>query len=288
MPTTLGAAYRDLRDAFRAAGFASPEIDARMLVAAVAGIEPARVMVEEDRPLDSDQLAQIARMRAARLGRTPVGRILGRRAFWGMEFVLSPQTLEPRPDTESLVEAVLADVDARSRRTDSLRFADLGTGSGAILTALLSELPNASGIGTDISAEALATARRNAQANGVGDRAAFQRSSFGEALEGQGGFDFIVSNPPYITDAALARLDPEVRLHDPERALAGGPDGLDAYRAIVVWAASHLHSPAASLYLEIGYDQAASVSGLCRAAGFSNITLRQDLSGLDRVVIATM
>lgn len=287
---SLGAAYRRLRDAFRAAGLAEADLDARLLVAEAAGIEPSRLIVEERRPLDAGARERLAQFEKARLARMPVGRILGRRSFWGLDFALAPETLEPRPDTEILVEAVLDDIDRHGMRDAPLVFADLGTGTGAILVALLSELPNAYGVGTDLSVEALRTARRNAAANGVGDRAGFVRCSYARALAARGrdGFDFIVSNPPYIRDEVVAGLAPEVREHDPLLALSGGADGLDAYRAIAPQAAARLQSSGGVLHLEIGYDQAASVEAICKAAGFASVTLRQDLGGLDRVVSAAM
>lgn len=279
-----------MRDVFRTANISTPEIDARLLVGDAAGVDPSRLIIEEEKVLDESVLARIANMRAARLERIPVGRIVGHRAFWGLEFSLSPATLEPRPDTEILVEAVLETVDRRGLRDAPLRFADLGTGSGAILVALLSELPKAFGIGVDLSFEALIAARSNAAANDVVERAAFVQGSYAEALganDGKG-LDWIVSNPPYIRAAVLADLDPEVRRHDPELALCGGEDGLDAYRVIAAQAGCHLHSCGGSLYLEIGYDQAQEVSELCRLAGFSAVEVKQDLNGLDRVVTAEM
>lgn len=288
---TIGAAYRDLRDAFRAADLPAPELDARMLVSEATGLSASQVIVEENRELDAAVMARLADMRGARLAHMPVGRIVGHREFWGLDFQLAPQTLEPRPDTEILVEAVLEMVDRKGLRDAPLRFADLGTGSGAILVALLSELPNAFGIGTDLSFEALCMARQNAQTNGVDDRAGFVRCSYAEALgrvKDGAGVDWIVSNPPYIRHAALAELDPEVRLHDPELALSGGTDGLDAYRAIVAQAAAHLQSCGGSLFLEIGYDQSRSVQEICHFSGFSELDVRRDLNARDRVVAAVM
>jgi release factor glutamine methyltransferase len=210
-----------------------------------------------------------------------VARIIGAWEFWGLPFALGPDTLVPRPDTESVVEAALRLFPERDR---PLRLIDLGTGSGCILVALLHERANAFGIGLDRAQGALAVARRNAEANGVGDRAAFLCGSWLEALTGP--FDLIVSNPPYIAASVIATLQPEVRLHDPRAALDGGEEGLDAYRAILSGVAQRpgLLSAGGALVLEIGYDQAPALTRLAQTAGFAEAQVGRDLAGNDRVV----
>lgn len=206
-----------------------------------------------------------------RATRMPVSRIVGHRAFWKHDFIISGAVLDPRPDTETLVEIALC---APFRRV-----LDLGTGSGCILLSLLLERPDASGVGTDISRDALEVAQRNAARLGV-DRAVFVQSDWFAGVEGL--FDLIVSNPPYISAAEFARLDPEVR-HDPETALTPGGDGLDAYRAILRDAAAHL-TPGGRLLAEIGSGQGPEVATLFRAAGLAEVQVHPDINGKDRVV----
>jgi release factor glutamine methyltransferase len=203
--------------------------------------------------------------------------------FWGLPLTLSPETLVPRPDTETVVEAALDHVRAADGIGRPLRIADLGTGSGAILLALLSELPHACGIGTDISEGALHTARANAVALGLDGRAAFVACSYAAALSGP--LDLIVSNPPYIASTDIAGLAVEVRHHDPLRALDGGPDGLDAYRALIPQAAALLR-PGGAVVVEVGLGQAHDVEAMMTKAGLSaDLTpVRRDLAGVSRAV----
>lgn len=206
---------------------------------------------------------------------------MGSWEFWGLPFDLSPETLVPRPDTETLVETALA---LRADRRRPLRILDLGTGSGCILVALLTECPNAFGIGVDRSTRALAQARRNAERNGVGGRAGFACTDWTAGL--QGAFDLVVSNPPYIASATIADLATEVREHDPVAALDGGADGLDAYRRILrsLTAGPVRLAAGGALALEVGYDQAESVSRLGSEAGLGEGRIVRDLAGHARVV----
>jgi release factor glutamine methyltransferase len=197
---------------------------------------------------------------------------------------LNAATLVPRPETETVVEAALVAIDEDGARTRALRIADLGTGSGALLIALLSELPNASGIGTDVSPEALAAARANAGRSGVLPRARFAACDFGSALDG--GYDLVVSNPPYIASGDLAALPPEVR-HDPRRALDGGADGFDCYRAIAAQA-PRLLKHRGLLVAELGVGQAPAVAELFRAAGLVTSPARADLAGIPRALHARL
>lgn len=284
MSRTLGSAYRALRDVFRAAGIASPETDARLLVADVTGVSPQRLVIEENRPLTEAEWALLEAHREARLRHVPVGRIVGHRAFWGLSFDLAPETLEPRPDTEILIEAALDWADRTGGRAQGLSIADLGTGTGAILVSLLSELPQARGLATDIQPRALAVARRNAAVHDVAERAAFVCGSWMDAIAGE--WDLIVSNPPYIRSGVIPGLDREVTNHDPMVALDGGQDGLAAYRVIAAQAARLLRRPAGALIAEIGYDQGEDVARIFREAGFHVIDIRRDLGDHDRVVVA--
>ncbi|MDK9698019.1 MAG: peptide chain release factor N(5)-glutamine methyltransferase [Siculibacillus sp.] len=233
-----------------------------------------------DRPIEAASADRLAAAAARRLAGEPVQRIVGSAGFFGRDFALTPATLVPRPDTETLVEAVLAAFPPG----ETFLFADLGVGSGAILVTLLAERPAAIGVATDLSVEALATARANAAALGVADRAHFVRASYARALA-PGRFDAIVSNPPYIAGAEIETLDEEVRRHDPRLALDGGTDGLDAYRALVPEAVAALR-PDGLLALEIGWRQAAEVAALIGTNGFERIATLPDLAGRDRVITA--
>ncbi|HRD75237.1 MAG TPA: peptide chain release factor N(5)-glutamine methyltransferase, partial [Hyphomicrobiaceae bacterium] len=218
-----------------------------------------------------------------RLAREPVWRILGQRAFYGLELQIGPAVLDPRPDTETLVDVVL-EATADAGAAAPLRILDLGTGSGAILLALLHERPSARGVGVDRSAAALQIARRNGEQLGLNDRVAWIESDWFAGVSGR--FDVIVSNPPYIPTGEIAGLDPEVRNHDPRAALDGGGDGLDAYRAIVAGVAQHL-APGGLVAFEIGDIQGPAVSALMFSAGLELVGgVRRDLSERPRVVVA--
>jgi len=264
-----------------AAGIAEATGDARFLMLGLLGLETRDLLLDGDTILSVDAAMTLDAALARRLSGEPVARILGAWEFWGLPFRLAPETLVPRPDTEILVEAALAAVPDRNA---PLRCLDLGTGSGCILVALLSELPHAVGIGVDRSRGALHMAQENAMAHAVDRRAAFVAGDWCDAL--RGGFDLVVSNPPYIADDLIQDLDRDVRAHDPRAALAGGPDGLTAYRRILEGVrASALLAPGGLLLFEIGYDQADSVRDLARAAGFTDRGLKRDLAGHDRVLI---
>ena len=279
--TTVAQARRALTDIFRQAELDSPELDARLLVGHALGLDHTALTIESARGLGGDAHA-LAALAARRLEHEPVARILGVKEFWGLPLRLSPATLVPRPDTETVVEAALEILRTESKCNRPLRIADLGTGSGAILLALLSELPNAFGIGTDISMAALQTARANARYLRLASRAAFVACDYAAALSAS--FDLIVSNPPYIRSADIAALDAEVRDHDPHRALDGGVDGLDAYRLIAPEAAQLL-APGGALVVEAGHGQSGAVAGLMAAAGLTaGETPKPDLAGIRRAV----
>jgi release factor glutamine methyltransferase len=280
---TIDTVRRTLAARFAAAGLDSPELDARLLTGAALKLDLTGLITHGARLLGADEVIQLESLAQRRLAGEPVARILGQKEFWGLPLALSTETLVPRPDTETLVEAALDHLRATQSTGAPLRIADLGTGSGAILLALLSELPQAYGVGTDISEEALRTARANAKTLGLGARAAFVACSYATALSGP--FDLVVSNPPYIASGEIADLAIEVRVHDPARALDGGPDGLDAYRALIPQAASLLR-PGGAVAVEVGRDQARDVEALMTKASFSAdlITIRADLAGISRTV----
>ncbi|MGX5773970.1 peptide chain release factor N(5)-glutamine methyltransferase [Methylorubrum zatmanii] len=275
------AALRLLVRMLEQAGRPNARADARFLALHALALTPLDLTLRGREPIGEAGAHRLGRAAERRLAGEPVARILGAWEFWGLPFSLGPETLVPRPDTESVVETALRLVPERDR---PLRLADLGTGSGCILVALLHERPRAFGLGLDRAEGALRVARANAERNGVGARAAFLRGSWLDALVGP--FDLIVSNPPYIAAPVIATLDTEVREHDPMAALDGGPDGLDAYRAILLGIARRpdLLSPGGALVLEIGYDQAAALTALAGAMGFAEVSIGRDLAGNDRVV----
>jgi len=266
------------RRAFAEAGLDEAALDARLIAADAFGTDATGLVIRADEPLAAEAAARLDALARRRLAGEPVGRILGRREFWGLSFRLSPETLEPRPDTETVVEAALARVDDRRA---PLRLLDLGTGTGCLLIALLHELPGATGIGIDLQEGAARTARANAGANGVGGRADFICGGWADALSAR--FDLVVSNPPYIRTAVIAELAPEVARHDPGLALDGGRDGLDAYRAILR-DLPRLLAPGGHAVLEIGFDQEDDLAKLAEASGFAVPEVRRDLAGRPRAV----
>jgi release factor glutamine methyltransferase len=279
---TVEAARRALAARFRSGGIDSAELDARTLTGSVLGLDLTGLIAAASRVLTVDQAERLESFARRRIAGEPVARIVGVKEFWGLALRLSPATLVPRPDTETVVEAALEIVRAESRRDSPPRIADLGTGSGAILLALLSELPDAFGVGTDISVPALRTARDNAARLGLSARVTFVACDYAAALSGP--FDLIVSNPPYIRSAHIAALDAEVRDHDPHPALDGGFDGLDAYRLIVPQAL-RLLAPGGALIMEVGHGQSGDVQALLTAAGLTPAgPPKSDLAGIRRAV----
>jgi release factor glutamine methyltransferase len=283
---TIGGARRALAQSFRRDGLATPELDARVLVGHALALDHGQLAAQDARPIAAHQSDAIAGLAARRRAGEPVARIIGVKEFWGLDFKLNAATLVPRPETETVVEAALAALDPVQGRNGALALADLGTGSGALLSALLSELPAAHGIGTDRSLAALRCARDNATAHGLAQRAYFAVCDYGAAL--RGAFDLVVSNPPYVAHDEIATLAPEVRMFDPPLALDGGADGLDAYRAIAA-AARHLLAPHGVLVLELGSGQEQAVEGLLAAAGLVAVGRpRHDLAGIARALTARL
>lgn len=280
--TTLSALYRKAVAAFEAGGLETPAEDARHLVSGVLGLSLTEMMTEGARVIEPDEEIAVSAAMARRLAREPVYRILGAREFFGLDFMLSAETLEPRPDTEILVEHALAFLKQTVRRKGAARFVDLGTGTGAIAVALLKNCAGATALATDIADGALETARANALINGVADRFETARGPWLDVAKGR--YDMIVSNPPYIVSDVIDTLAPEVREHDPVRALDGGKDGLDAYRAIAAKASDHLAEDGI-VALEIGFDQKDVVTAIFSEEGFALAQSHRDFGGNDRVVI---
>ena len=278
---TIETVRRKLAERFRNGGFDSAELDARLLTGDVLGLDLTGMIAAANRMLTLSESNRLELFAQRRLAGEPVARILGQKEFWGLSLQLSPATLVPRPDTETVVELALEIL--RAGASDRpLRIADLGTGSGAILLALLAELPQAQGIGTDISTAALQTAAANAARAGLAKRAGFVACDYASGLCGP--FDLIVSNPPYIRSADIAGLAIEVRDHDPPAALDGGPDGLDAYRVLIPQAADRL-APGAALVVEAAQGQSADIEALMKAAGLMAAwPIKADLAGVRRAV----
>jgi release factor glutamine methyltransferase len=278
----VDAVRRKVAQRFRDHGLDTPDLDARILVGHALGLDRTALMLAGDRRLEAAEIARIETLGARRLRREPIARITATKEFWGLPLTITPDVLVPRPQTETVVEQALAAVD-RTGGGRALRIADLGVGSGAILIALLAELPNACAVGTDRDPAALALARENARRLGVAARAAFVACDFGAAVAP--GCDLVVTNPPYIRTDEIAELEPDVREFDPRGAIDGGIDGLAAYRVIAIHA-RHMLVPGGHLIAEIGKGQGDAVAALFAAAGFGDIGIVPDLAGVSRVVMA--
>jgi release factor glutamine methyltransferase len=278
---SVGDARRALARMFAAADLDTPALDARILVGHALGLDHAGLAGAAERVLDTQERECIAVMAARRLAREPVARIVGTKEFWGLPLRVTSAVLAPRPETETVVETALAGLDRDGDRARPLCLADLGTGSGALLLALLSELPNAYGIGIDLSEVALAVARDNAARLGLAGRAAFVAGDLADALAGP--FDLVVANPPYVASAELAQLAPEVREHDPIVALDGGPDGLRAYRVLAA-EVPRLIGAGGHLVVEVGAGQAAAVAALFSQRQPLDVTAASDLAGTQRAL----
>ncbi|MDP2296600.1 MAG: peptide chain release factor N(5)-glutamine methyltransferase [Pseudolabrys sp.] len=276
---------RLMAQAFRQAGIDSPDVDARALLGQALRLSRAQLISQSDRLLEAREVAAVSALAARRLRREPVSRILGEKEFWSLSLQVTPDVLVPRPDTETVIEAALDFVTRGGLREEALRILDIGTGTGALLLALLHELPKASGTGTDISEAALSVARGNAERNGLAARAHFIACNIANGVAGP--FDLIVSNPPYIVHSDIALLDPEVRDFDPALALDGGADGLDVYRAIAAQA-PRLLAPGGLLIVELGAGQEPAVRALFTMAGLTAGAARPDLAGTPRALGAAL
>lgn len=278
---TIGAAIAAAQARLTAAGIESPRRDARLLVALAAGLDAATVLGYPERPLAVAAGPRLAEFVERRAAREPIARLAGRREFWSRDFALSPATLDPRPDSETLVAAALARLPDRQAALDVL---DLGTGTGCLLLALLGELPRAIGFGLDLVPEAAIVARANACAMGLESRAFFAVGAWGAAL-GRA-VDVVVANPPYIPTAALEGLAPEVARYDPVRALDGGPDGCRAFRELAP-ELGRLLKPAGFACIEVGAGQAGQAAAIFTAADLDEAGRHRDLTGVERCIVVT-
>ena len=273
--TTVSVALARAVQTLRAAGVPDPATDARALMAHAGGIAPDRLTLHLQDPVDHAALSAFSALINRRAAREPVSHLTGFRLFWGHRFIVTPDVLDPRPETETLVAEALT--------RPFVRMLDLGTGSGCILGSCLAGMPMASGLGVELSPAALLVAARNIDAMGLGHRAKLVPSDWFSAVTGR--FDLIVSNPPYISADEMAGLSPEVRGHEPHLALTPEGDGLDAYRAIALGAPSRLMA-GGRLMVEIGPTQAKAVSALFAAQGLVSLRCLPDLDGRDRVIVA--
>ena len=262
-----------------AAGIEDARSEAWLLLAAASGRARAALMAGSD-SLSSAQEARLDALVRRRCAREPVAYVLGEKEFWSLRFEVGPAVLIPRPETETVVEAVLAQLPDRERR---LRLLDLGVGSGCLLLALLSELPRATGFGIDDSSAALAVARRNAHRLGLAARASFRQGRWGEGVADR--FDVVVSNPPYVAESEWAALQPEIREFEPRAALVAGPDGLASYRALAPDCARLLAQDGLCA-LEIGFGQGDAVAALLAAHGLVVVERLRDLAGIERCLVA--
>ena len=277
-PDTLVATWKAAQARLKAARIDSPAIDARLLLEAATGANRVDILTDPYRPVTPKQRDQLDGWIERRLKREPVSRILGRKAFWKIMLNVTPDVLSPRPDTETLLDIALLAFEPHH----AFSIIDLGTGSGAILLALLADRAGATGVGTDVSSEALAVAKENAANLDLDGRATFLRTEWATGF-GDHSFDLVVSNPPYIPSDDIDGLDPEVRDHDPRLALDGGPDGLQAYRDLAPEIRRVLR-PDGIFAVEIGWDQGEAVKALFEAEGFEGVKVVRDLGDRDRVV----
>ncbi len=278
MTQTLLTAWKGAQARLKDGRIDSPSIDARLLLEVAASVSRTDILTDPYRVLPDDVVAAYDAMIERRLRREPVSRILGRKGFWKIMLNVTPDVLSPRPDTEAILDVVLPAFEPGQ----AFEMIDLGTGSGAILLAVLAERPAARGVGTDISFEALAVAKENASSLELDNRAAFLRTEWAAGF-GDHSFDLVVSNPPYIPSADIDGLDPEVRDHDPRLALDGGPDGLEAYRLLAP-EIMRILKPGGIFAVEIGWDQGPAVQALFQAAGFTDVKVVKDLGDRNRVV----
>lgn len=285
-PESLAEAARRATRLLAGAGIEEPAREARLLVSIATGLDVAALLARPEMPVTAQARGRLEAYLARRAAREPISRILGEREFYGRTFTLSPATLDPRPDSETLIELALALVRARGWDARPLRILDVGTGTGCLLVTLLAELPASSGTGTDVSKEALQVAEQNARRHGVLARARFEAHDLLDGIAGP--YDLLVCNPPYVARHEMATLAPEVRDFDPERALDGGVDGLDVYRRIIPQLERVV--PNGIVVFEVGAGQAATVAELLRrhvpGVDETSLCFRQDLGGHTRCVAA--
>jgi len=264
-----------------AAGVSGSKLDARLLLRHATGLTVERIVGYPERPLSREESERFESLLSRRIAREPLSQIVGRREFWSLPFIVTSDTLTPRPETEILVEAALSCLPGRNA---SYRLLDLGTGTGCLLLALLSELPESTGVGVERSARAAYVARENARELGLTSRALIAVGDWDACVDGC--FDLVVSNPPYLPDSSIVGLEPEVARYEPRMALAGGPDGLACYRVLAPALARRLGANSLAI-LEIGAGQANDVEKIFAAVGIFTVKRCWDLAGIERCLIMT-
>jgi release factor glutamine methyltransferase len=281
-PLTLADALRRATADLGSAGIEGPGNDARLLISTALGLSAAQMLARPERPLRPEEVERFGRLIARRAAREPVSRILGEREFYGRTFGISPATLDPRPDSETLIDATLELVAREGWQSRALRILDVGTGSGCLLLTLLAELPSAFGVGSDVSVAALAMARANAVRLGLARSAGWLAGDLVAAVRGP--FDILISNPPYIPSLEIAQAEPEVREHDPLVALDGGADGVAFFRRLSRVVGKIV--PDGWIVLETAHNQADAVATLLAAEGLRKISVQRDVAGRRRCVAA--
>lgn len=277
---TAQTLFLEIKSRLKDGGIEEFELETRILLEDLAGITPSSRLSAPDQPVDEIRTSNLEKAVVRRLNGEPVGRILGYRDFWKSRFYLSPDTLEPRPDTETLIEEVLRVY--KGQENAPLKLIDLGTGTGCILLSLLQEFPEATGLGIDISAGAIDQARANAQRLGLENRAEFRQGSWMDGIEQGCKFDMILSNPPYIPSKDIPNLSKEVQKYDPMRALDGGKQGLDPYTNLLPILKNYLE-PDAHVFFEFGINQEGDIARLVGEARANLIRVTRDLGGVPRV-----
>ena len=279
---TLGSVYRYLIRELSLSKIENPQLEARILLAFASGVKQTRIIGYPEDKLDNSIISNLEKIMARRKTGEPIAYITGVKEFWSLNFNVTKETLIPRPDSETIVQSVL---DTITNHMDRISILDLGTGSGCLLLALLSELPKAIGVGIDISSTSCKIAKKNAKELGLNNRAKFYQGNWMEGIHDQ--FDIIVTNPPYVAEPDMEFLDREIRLFEPHLALSGGPDGVAAYRLIAKESITRLKT-AGILVVEIGINQAQSIRDIFVQNGLKIIKTQRDFSNIDRCILATV
>jgi release factor glutamine methyltransferase len=279
---TLGSVYRYLIRELSLSKIENPQLEARILLAFASGVKQTRIIGYPEDKLDNSIISNLEKIMARRKTGEPIAYITGVKEFWSLNFNVTKETLIPRPDSETIVQSVL---DTITNHMDHISILDLGTGSGCLLLALLSELPKAIGVGIDISSRSCKIAKKNAKELGLNNRAKFYQGNWMEGIHDQ--FDIIVTNPPYVAEPDMEFLDREIRLFEPHLALSGGPDGVAAYRLIAKESITRLKT-AGILVVEIGINQAQSIRDIFVQNGLKIIKTQRDFSNIDRCILATV
>ena len=277
---TINAAVTEMRDSFKSAGLDTPELDARLLVQDILKINHEKLLLNSNKLVTDSEDKRLTTSMKRRILREPVSRIIGSRSFWKSEFKITSETLDPRPDSEVLIESVLS----IANKETPLTILDLGTGTGCLLLSLLQELPQATGVGIDISTGAIQVAIQNTTALNLSKRVSFKVMNWTE-ITNETRFDLIISNPPYIPESDISTLEPEVRQHDPFLALSGGMDGLNCYREIAALFPKLL-TETGYVFLEIGTTQARAVKNILAEQEIRVLKVIQDLAGYNRCIVA--